>query len=126
MSLRLRILLLIGAVNVAVLLLVVWIGRKSVEATEQVGPLAMQEALRYAHSLRPERFDRHYTSFLVSIGGSAGQGLVRHAPPELEAEAGRVGERLSRQYERGEPLDVLLVRQLDRLGDTSKSGEIGG
>jgi len=103
-SLRLRILLLIGAVNVAVLLLVVWIGRKSVEATEQVGPLAMQEALRYAHSLRPEGFERHYTSFLVSIGGSGGQGLVRHAPPELEADAARVGERLTRHYERGEAL----------------------
>lgn len=112
MSLRLRILLLIGAVNVAVLLLVVWIGRKSVQAMEQVGPAAMQEALRYAHSPSPERFVRHATSFLVTIGGAAGQGLVRHAPPELEVQAGRAGERLTRLYERGEPLVKLTGKSL--------------
>lgn len=102
MSLRLRILLLIAAVNVAVLLLVVWFGLQSAAKMESVGPEAMQEALRYAHAFEPTKFRRHFTSFLVTQ-----EPLVIYAPPQLQEEARRVAERLTRLFHRGQPFFEL-------------------
>ena len=53
MSLRLRILLLIAAVNVGVLLLVVWLGLETAQQAQLVGPRALEEAFRYAHAAQP-------------------------------------------------------------------------
>lgn len=50
MSLRLRLLLLIAAINVGVLLLVVWLGLRTAEALEPVGPRALAEAMRIAQA----------------------------------------------------------------------------
>ena len=117
MSLRLRILLLIAAVNVAVLLLVVWFGLKSAEGVRSVGPEAVQEALRYAHSMHPERFPRHATSFLVTIRS---EGLVSYAPARLKAEADAAGVRLTRLFGRG-----VAYFEVDRDGLTvvARKGE---
>ncbi len=95
MSLRLRILLLIAAVNVGVLLLVVWRGLETARQAQLVGPEALEEAFRYAHADNPRDFKRNATAFLVTVAGPAGDAkAVRYAPPELAAEADTAGDRL--------------------------------
>ena len=73
MSLRLRLLLFIAAVNVGVLLLVVWLGTRAAWTVEPVAARSLVEALRVAESeelpaglprrLRLECWDTH-----VSLG----------------------------------------------------------
>jgi signal transduction histidine kinase len=64
-SLRLRILLLVAAVNVGVLLLVVQLGLSTVGETAPVGVDALAEAHEYAHAERPEDFRGRFVSFLL-------------------------------------------------------------
>ncbi|MHC4959810.1 MAG: sensor histidine kinase [Planctomycetota bacterium] len=114
MSLRLRILLLIATVNVAVLTLVVFLGLESAAGLELVPSSALNEALRYAQARHPERFDRHATSFLAAVEGPPEDvRVVTYAPAEMKAAADRAGEELLRLHAVGEP-----VYRLDRGGLT--------
>jgi signal transduction histidine kinase len=113
-SLRLRILLLIATVNVAVLTLVVFLGLKSAAGLELVPSSALNEALRYAHAKDPAAFERYATSFLAAVGGPPGETeVVTYAPAELKEAADRAGEDLLRMHAKGEP-----VYKLDRGGLT--------
>lgn len=99
MSLRLRILLLIAAVNVGVLLLVVWLGLETAQQAQLVGPRALEEAFRYAYADNPRDFKRNATGFLVRVVGPAGDArAIRYAPLELSAEADAAGDRLLQLY----------------------------
>ncbi len=114
MSLRLRILLLIAAVNVIVLLLVVWLGLETAQQAQLVGPRALEEAFRYAHADKPGVFTRDATNFLVTVVGPAGDAtVVSYAPPEMATEAEEAGERLLQLHRTGE-----AVYKLDRVGLT--------
>lgn len=97
MSLRLRILLLIAAVNVGVLLLVVQLGLSNVGRSAPVSPAAMREALEYAHAGRPEEFPRRRVRFLVRLPRN-GTEFEEHGPaplrPEMEAAKSRLQRRL--------------------------------
>jgi signal transduction histidine kinase len=124
-SLRLRILLLIAAVNVGVLLLVVWLGLETADRVQLVGPAAVEEALRYASSERPEEFQRHATSFLVKVGGpSEAASVERYNPPELLQQAESAGNRLLKLHELGLPVfrierhGVTMVRYDRRSRDS--------
>jgi len=96
-SLRLRILLLIAAVNVGVLLLVVQVGLTEPRAETPVPPAAVLEALELArHTLEtglPERLEGRYTGYAVVIP-ALGQNVAWLGPRETEGEFEQIGRRL--------------------------------
>ena len=102
MSLRLRILLLIVAVNVGVLLLVVCLGLKSAETAAPVGPQAILEAWRaaFAEDLSDEQ---PWNSLRYVIRQPTGYDEWDWAvPADDEEEAQRVRQRLIQQLREGE------------------------
>jgi signal transduction histidine kinase len=113
-SLRLRILLLIAAVNVAVLLLIIWLGLETSAQADLVGPRAIDEAFQIAHDDRPWEFPRSTVNYLVRLGGP-GRGTDPEiiAPPEFQGEAHRMRERLEGLVQEGR-----AYSRLSRIGWT--------
>lgn len=100
MSLRLRILLLVAAVNVGVLLLVVQLGLSAVGQTAPVGVDALAEAHDYAHADRPEEFQGRFVSFLVRRA-RGDRGFLRVGPPSLREAMDSAVARIEAQLEEG-------------------------
>lgn len=94
MSLRLRLLLVIGAVNVGLLLLVVWLGLETAAAREQVSPAAVVDALRAAAAPDSEAL-APTVRYVVRLrqGSDEFEGVWRQ---EDEPDARRAAERLKR------------------------------
>ncbi|MHC4492538.1 MAG: sensor histidine kinase [Planctomycetota bacterium] len=104
MSLRLRLLLFIAAVNVGVLLLVVWLGTRVAWTVEPVAARSLGEAMRVAETEElPAGLAGHpEIRFVVRLppGGDEAEGFW---PQAAEAEVEAVKERLMRLVEQGQP-----------------------
>ena len=101
MSLRLRILLLISAVNVAVLLLVVYFGLRVAEDVAPVGTSAFVEAVNAASAENPEELPWGRLRFLVRLRAED-RTCERVAPAGIDAELEDVEANLLEAVQRGE------------------------
>jgi len=99
-SLRLRILLLIAVVNVAVLLLVVNLGAASTAEASPVGTAAILEALHLAHADRPADIPWHAVRCLVRRQQGGREFEIYGAAAE-EERLKAISERLQRRAEEG-------------------------
>jgi signal transduction histidine kinase len=103
LSLRLRLLLLIAAVNIGVLLLVVFLGLGTRETAEPVAPGTLADAMRVAEAAeldRPARYPDLRYLVRLPAGGDEAEGFW---PADAEAEVDEVRERLLRLVEEGQP-----------------------
>ncbi len=101
MSLRLRILLLISAVNVAVLLLVVYLGHRLAEDVAPVGTSAFVQAVNAANAENPEEQPWGRLRFLLRLRADD-RTCERIAPAGIEAELEEVEANLLEAVQRGE------------------------
>lgn len=105
MSLRLRLLLFIAAVNVGLLLLVVLLGTRAAWTVEPVAARSLGEAIRVAEAEEPPAglTDNPEIRFVVRLpaGGNEAEGFW---PQAAEAEVEAIEARLLRLVERGQPL----------------------
>jgi len=115
-SLRLRILLWITAVNIAVLLLVVQLGLRVVQTEDPIGTPAVLEGLQVAAAERPLDIPWHHVEFMVRRKAGASD-VERFAPPELDEEVSEAERRLLERLEERkagywpEPGGLLAVRR---------------
>lgn len=104
MSLRLRLLLFIAAVNVAMLLLVVGLGTRAAWTVEPVAAKSLGAAIRVANSaeLSAGLADHPEIRLVVRLpsGGNEAEGFW---PPAAEAEVEAIEARLLRLVEQGQP-----------------------
>jgi len=93
-SLRLRLLIVIAAVNVGLLLLVVWLGLKTADVRGQVSPEALMDAFRAATEPEPEVLAPtiRYVARLRRVSDEFE--LEGIWPPEAEPDVQRMDERL--------------------------------
>ena len=99
MSLRLRLLLVIAAVNVGLLLLVVWLGLETAAAGEQISPRALVDAFRAVQD--PEMVALPPSiKYVVRLprGGDEFEGIW---PKEAEAEVRQAADRLKGLVDEG-------------------------
>lgn len=101
MSLRLRLLIVIAAVNVGLLLLVVWLGLETAAARQQVSPETLMEAFRAAEEPDLEALGSRIRYVVRLRRGSDEAEQIR--PPEAEAEVAREAEHLRTLVDEGQP-----------------------
>jgi signal transduction histidine kinase len=93
-SLRLRLLIVIGAVNVGLLLLVVWLGLETAATREQVSPEALLDAFRASEEADLERVARLRTIRYVVRLRPGSDEVEGSWTPEAEAEVLQMAEHL--------------------------------
>jgi len=98
-SLRLRLLIVIAAVNVGLLLLVVWAGLETAASGQQVSPAALVDAFRAAQDPEPEAL-APTIKYVVRLprGSEEIEGIW---PREAEAEVRRAAQRLAGLVDEG-------------------------
>jgi two-component system, NtrC family, sensor kinase len=102
-SLRLRLLIVIGAVNVGLLLLVVWLGLETAETREQVSPEALLDAFRASEETDLEALGRLRTIRYVVRLRPGGDEVEGSWTPEAEAEVQPMAERLRALVDEQQP-----------------------
>ncbi|MEM8883980.1 MAG: ATP-binding protein [Planctomycetota bacterium] len=98
MSLRLRILLLVAAINVGVLMLVVQAAMRSGPEGAPVPPVAINEALNVARDMlrngKPDKFDARFLSYALLISRTGAEKEVVGAHPREEEIVAELERRL--------------------------------
>ena len=98
MSLRLRLLLLVGAINVGVLLLVVWLGLETARTLEPVGPAAIAEAVRVAEAEGDMASTQPWRTIRFALRLRRGtEEFEKVAPGDVRDEVREVEQRLFRR-----------------------------
>jgi len=102
-SLRLRLLIVIGAINVGLLLLVVWLGLETAATGEQVSPGALVDAFRASEETELEALGRLRTiRYVVRLRPSSDE-VEGSWTPDTEAEVHRMAESLRALVDEQQP-----------------------
>jgi signal transduction histidine kinase len=102
-SLRLRLLIVIGAINVGLLLLIVWLGLETAASREQVSPEALLDAFRASQEADLETIARLRTIRYVVRLRPGSDELEGSWTPEAEAEVQRKAEDLRALLDEQQP-----------------------
>ncbi|HEX5138731.1 MAG TPA: ATP-binding protein [Planctomycetota bacterium] len=121
MSLRLRLLIVIGAVNVGLLLLVVWLGLETAASSAQVSPEALLDAFRISEEADLEAVGRLRTiRYVVRLRPQSDE-IEGSWTPDAEAEVHRLADRLRELVDEKQPMFELDADGFTRIDPSPRA-----